>query len=61
MFVITKMTMENSKNLYFLTMLGNQFMSNINIYAMLECLYLCEKPPSLLRHEMGITHNITIK
>ena len=34
-------------------------MSNINIYATLECLYLCEKPPSLLRHEMGTTRNIT--
>ena len=29
----------------FLTMLGNQFVSDINICAMFKCLYLCEKPP----------------
>ena len=35
-------------------MLVNQFMSNINIYAMFKCLYLCEKTTRLLGTKMGL-------
>ena len=45
MFVITKQTMEKQEKPVFLNMLGNQFMSNINMHEMFKCLYLCEKPP----------------
>ena len=45
MFVINRIIMEKYEKPVFLTMLENQFMSNINIYVMFKCLYLREKPP----------------